>query len=169
MRAGEATARARKMSRAYDADGGRRPRRLRQCTSGAPTASHFRRLRVHFGNHDRDRALRHVAAGDVGAQDVGAGTVHHTKSCRRPYSITSSARASSVGGTSRPRALAVLRLSTSSFAAERRRALVVTPCRLNKRRTPLWVLAQLAFVETIRIFSVQHIRCHAEDNCCGES
>jgi hypothetical protein len=71
MRAGEATARARKMSRAYDADGGRRPRRLRQCTSGAPTASHFRRLRVHFGNHDRDRALRHVAAGDVGAQDVG--------------------------------------------------------------------------------------------------
>ena len=36
MRAGEATARARKMSRAYNADGGRRPRRLRQCTSGAP-------------------------------------------------------------------------------------------------------------------------------------
>src|SRR4029453_3979612 len=71
MRAGEATARARKMSPAYDADGGRRPRRLRQCTSGAPTASHFRRLRVHFGNHDRDRALRHVAAGDVGAQGVG--------------------------------------------------------------------------------------------------
>jgi hypothetical protein len=33
----------------------------------------------------------------------------------RPYSITSSARASSVGGTSRPRALAVLRLITSSY------------------------------------------------------
>ena len=24
---------------------------------------------VHFGNHDRDRALRHVAAGDVGVLD----------------------------------------------------------------------------------------------------
>ena len=32
----------------------------------------------------------------------------------RPYSITSSARASSVGGTSRPSAFAVLRLITSS-------------------------------------------------------
>src|SRR5882762_5097224 len=32
----------------------------------------------------------------------------------RTHSITSSARASSVGGTSRPRALAVLRLITSS-------------------------------------------------------
>ena len=34
--------------------------------------------------------------------------------CRTTYSITSSARASSVGGTSRPSALAVLRLMTSS-------------------------------------------------------
>jgi hypothetical protein len=33
----------------------------------------------------------------------------------RTYSITSSARASSVGGTSRPRAFAVLRLITSSY------------------------------------------------------
>ena len=33
---------------------------------------------------------------------------------RRPHSITSSARASSVGGTSRPSALAVLRLMTNS-------------------------------------------------------
>ena len=33
---------------------------------------------------------------------------------RRSHSITSSARASSVGGTSRPSALAVLRLMTSS-------------------------------------------------------
>jgi hypothetical protein len=33
----------------------------------------------------------------------------------RIYSITSSARASSVGGTSRPSALAVLRLITSSY------------------------------------------------------
>ena len=34
---------------------------------------------------------------------------------RRSHSITSSARASSVGGTSRPSALAVLRLMTSSY------------------------------------------------------
>src|SRR6185369_12428083 len=33
----------------------------------------------------------------------------------RTHSITSSARASSVGGISRPRALAVLRLTTSSY------------------------------------------------------
>ena len=33
----------------------------------------------------------------------------------RPYSITSSARASSVGGISKPSALAVLRLITSSY------------------------------------------------------
>src|SRR5437763_15642629 len=33
----------------------------------------------------------------------------------RTYSITSSARASSIGGTSRPSALAVLRLITSSY------------------------------------------------------
>jgi len=32
-----------------------------------------------------------------------------------PYSITSSARASSIGGTSRPSALAVLRLMTNSY------------------------------------------------------
>jgi hypothetical protein len=32
-----------------------------------------------------------------------------------PYSMTSSARASSVGGTSRPSALAVFRLITSSY------------------------------------------------------
>ena len=34
---------------------------------------------------------------------------------RRSHSITSSARASNVGGTSRPSALAVLRLITSSY------------------------------------------------------
>jgi hypothetical protein len=33
----------------------------------------------------------------------------------RDYSITSSARASSIGGTSRPSAFAVLRLITSSY------------------------------------------------------
>jgi hypothetical protein len=169
MRAGEATARARKMSRAYDADGGRRPRRLRQCTSGAPTASHFRRLRVHFGNDDRDRALRHVAAGDVGAQDVGSGH-------RRPQQKLPSALFNHLVGAGEQRRRHIQAKGFGGLEVEhqliRGRAatgLVVTPCRLNKRRMPLWVLAQLAFVETIRIFSVQHIRCHAEDNCCGES
>src|SRR5215475_2843126 len=44
---------------------------------------------------------------------------HHENSCSAAsemiYSITSSARASSIGGTSRPSALAVLRLITSSY------------------------------------------------------
>src|SRR5262245_61830069 len=53
------------------------------------------------------------------------GAHRHRPSCHRPaeqrdelaafHSMTSSARASRVGGTSRPRALAVLRLITSSY------------------------------------------------------
>src|SRR5262245_36218820 len=39
----------------------------------------------------------------------------HTSFAWRTHSITSSARESSVGGISRPRALAVLRLITSSY------------------------------------------------------
>jgi hypothetical protein len=39
-----------------------------------------------------------------------SGLMHRSKKC--PYSITSSARASSEGGTVRPRALAVVRLMT---------------------------------------------------------
>src|SRR5262249_26250481 len=41
-------------------------------------------------------------------------TQHASPPRRRDHSITSSARASSVGGTSRPRAFAVLRLMTNS-------------------------------------------------------
>src|SRR5215471_6716475 len=44
-----------------------------------------------------------------------AATVVIPVTAARPHSITSSARASSVGGTSRPRARAVLRLITSSY------------------------------------------------------
>jgi hypothetical protein len=40
---------------------------------------------------------------------------YHVIAARRGYSITSSARASSVGGTSMPSALAVFRLMTSSY------------------------------------------------------
>jgi hypothetical protein len=40
---------------------------------------------------------------------------YHAIAARRGYSITSSARASSVGGTSMPSALAVFRLMTSSY------------------------------------------------------
>jgi hypothetical protein len=51
------------------------------------------------------------------AVDANNRLMHCSKECARVakiYSITSSARASSVGGTSRPSALAVLRLITSS-------------------------------------------------------
>src|SRR5262249_9725121 len=51
----------------------------------------------------------------------------------RGHSITSSARASSVGGTSRPSALAVLRLITSSYfvAACPGRSAVFLPLRMR--------------------------------------
>jgi hypothetical protein len=39
----------------------------------------------------------------------------HTQQTQRSYSITSSARASTVAGMSRPSAFAVLRLTTSSY------------------------------------------------------
>src|SRR6202023_3668877 len=45
--------------------------------------------------------------------DVPIGDICSTANC--DYSITSSARASSIGGTSMPSALAVLRLITSSY------------------------------------------------------
>src|SRR5262249_28659299 len=53
------------------------------------------------------RARRERPGGDTGEQCDELAPPHH--------SITSSARASSVGGTSRPRALAVFRLRTSSI------------------------------------------------------
>src|SRR5260370_7999286 len=51
--------------------------------------------------------FHHIAPSATLPFTIGAGVA-------LPYSITSSARASSVGGTSRPGALAVLRLITSS-------------------------------------------------------
>ena len=52
--------------------------------------------------------------------------------CVSPYSITSSARVSSVGGTVRPSALAVLRLITSSYlvGAWTGRSLGLAPLRM---------------------------------------
>ncbi len=47
--------------------------------------------------------------------DRAANVICTAEELRRVHSITSSARASSVGGTSRPSALAVLRLITSSY------------------------------------------------------
>src|SRR5262249_26588117 len=51
-----------------------------------------------------------------------------------PYSITSSARASSVGGTSRPSALAVLRLIARLAPAPETRAVIVGSVRACLRR-----------------------------------
>src|SRR5262249_22981254 len=48
-------------------------------------------------------------------QEFAAGKFHHCQSPRPFHSITSSARASSVGGTSRPSAFAVFILITSSY------------------------------------------------------
>ena len=51
-----------------------------------------------------------------GASSIGRANARESASSKQHlYSITSSARASSVGGTSRPSALAVLRLITSSY------------------------------------------------------
>jgi hypothetical protein len=49
----------------------------------------------------------------VSRRDHESRLMHRSK--QRPYSITSSARTSTVAGTSRPSALAVLRLMTSSY------------------------------------------------------
>src|SRR5262249_16756758 len=52
---------------------------------------------------------------EVGLRRDGPTTDFTHRSKQPPYSITSSARASTVGGTSRPSALAVFRLITSSY------------------------------------------------------
>src|SRR5215468_1044157 len=62
----------------------------------------LRRVRSEDGNPATDKVVDHV--GDATGRDW-----------RGHYSITSSARASSVGGASRPSAFAVLRLMTSSY------------------------------------------------------
>src|SRR5262249_19262524 len=56
-----------------------------------------------------ERRGRHIVLAGVADEWDGRG-----QSGPPPYSMTSSARASSVGGTSRPSTLAVLRLMTSS-------------------------------------------------------
>ena len=61
------------------------------------------------GKQPEDPAVQRVAT----CHSRPLGFVRHRNKMRR-YSITSSARASSVGGTARPSALAVLRLTTSS-------------------------------------------------------
>src|SRR5262249_43711790 len=67
---------------------------------------------------DRSRRLRPcTVAGYADAEDTQCGSAHgQMQECvtEKFHSITSSARASSVGGTSSPNAFAVLRLITSS-------------------------------------------------------
>src|SRR5215208_7040691 len=53
---------------------------------------------------------------DLQAEYSGPSTAEERKQFSPPHSITSSARARSVGGMVRPRAFAVLRLTTSSNA-----------------------------------------------------
>jgi hypothetical protein len=64
--------------------------------------------------HDRfSTKNRHSSARIQRPFRANFGLVHRSKTA--PYSMTSSARASSVGGTSSPSALAVLRLMTASY------------------------------------------------------
>src|SRR3979490_751379 len=61
---------------------------------------------------DLDRQVRQVR---LGPQSDSCTATNNAHGCNESiYSITSSARASSIGGTSRPSALAVLRLITNS-------------------------------------------------------
>src|SRR5262249_21437426 len=71
-------------------------RRWQQCAAEEPNHRHRRLLRTR-----RDRPRRRAA--------------EQRNELAAPHSITSSARASRVGGTSRPIAFAVLRLITSSY------------------------------------------------------
>ena len=56
-----------------------------------------------------------VAGGSLFTDRCRAGAAEQRDELAAPHSITSSARASSIGGTSRPSALAVLRLITNSY------------------------------------------------------
>src|SRR5215467_2040673 len=55
----------------------------------------------------------HFRAGGGAVHSIKSGPTHRSKNIR--YSITSSARASSVGGTSMPSAFAALRLMANSY------------------------------------------------------
>jgi hypothetical protein len=89
-------------------------------TNMRPKGNKFQRRQVHLfkiAHHGTERTIialpRPNALADVALGAKEANTLRH-RSSAAVHSITSSARASSVGGTSRPSALAVLRLMTSS-------------------------------------------------------
>src|SRR5258708_7101450 len=84
------------------------------CTApAAPPVPHFPRLRALalFGRRPPQLVDSLVMPA---SENLHTGRLMH-RSKQRLYSITSSARASSEGGTVRPSALAVLRLMTSSY------------------------------------------------------
>jgi len=72
-------------------------------------------LRVISGNAQSDRLTSAFPQKRTSASGQGMSALCHKQTSAALHSITSSARASSVGGTSMPSALAVLRLITSSY------------------------------------------------------
>src|SRR5215471_7952435 len=77
-----------------------------------PWISRLRSIQIRWAI--RSSLLRRCPARDLGLGfNQGGPTSYHLIRSPRPHSITSSARASSVGGTSRPSALAVLRFSAA--------------------------------------------------------
>jgi hypothetical protein len=70
------------------------------------------RLAVEEANHRHPQLLR-MCASDLG-RELQSGATRQFNELAPPHSITSSARASSAGGTSRPSALALLRLTINS-------------------------------------------------------
>ena len=125
------------------------------------------------GSH-ADARLRTDTRGDDGgvreelAKGIGWSLINANQAAP-PYSITSSARASSVGGMSRPSVLAVVRSMTRSNFVEARRMRVCYPSRPSARmvsctfglapiramyalmfghfaRSILWILVQLSTV-----------------------
>jgi hypothetical protein len=83
-------------------------------------------LRVIRVEHDREDTAGYVRfapkadkRADVSLSPLSANRDLTRRSKKHPYSITSSARASNVGGTSRPSAFAVLRLIASANFVDR--------------------------------------------------
>jgi hypothetical protein len=81
--------------------------------AACPMSGHERRFRDVCGTSALPPILTVTA--DILNRQLRARKRHMHRSKQHHYSITSSARASSVGGTSRPRDFAVLRLITSSY------------------------------------------------------
>ena len=91
-----------------------RARRERPCRRAATSVMNWRRLTSSMAQDPSERVEAVVAASVASG---AAASVALAAACGNPHlthSITSSARASSVGGTSRPSALAVFRLMISS-------------------------------------------------------